>query len=110
MKIIIAGAGEVGQHLAKMLAEEFHDITVIDEDAKKLETISAVSDVYTIQGDSKDFNTLNRASLTRCNLFIAVNPVESDNILSSILAKKLGAKKSKMTHTLDHIIKKFLLT
>ena len=93
MKIIIAGAGEVGQHLAKMLAEEFHDITVIDEDAKKLETISAVSDVYTIQGDSKDFNTLNRASLTRCNLFIAVNPVESDNILSSILAKKLGAKK-----------------
>ena len=93
MKIIINGAGEVGQHLAKMLAEEFHDITVIDEDAKKLENISAFSDVYTIQGDAKDFNILNKANLSKCNLFIAVSPVESDNILSAILAKQLGAKK-----------------
>lgn len=93
MKIIIAGAGEVGQHLATMLAEEFHDITVIDEDAKRLEKISSISDVYTVLGDGKDFNVLNRAKLSKCGLFISVYPRESDNILSSILAKQLGAKK-----------------
>ncbi len=93
MKIIIAGAGEVGQHLSKMLAEEFHDITVIDDDAKRLEIVSSTSDVYTILGDAKDFNILKRANLGKCNLFISVYPRESDNILSSILAKQLGAKK-----------------
>lgn len=93
MKIIIAGAGEVGQHLATMLAEEFHDITIIDDDAKRLETVSSISDVYTVLGDSKDFTILTRAKLNKCGLFIAVHPKESDNILSAILAKQLGAKK-----------------
>lgn len=93
MKIVIAGAGEVGHHLATMLAEEFHDITVIDDDAKRLETVSSISDVYTILGDAKDFNILGRAKLNKCALFIAVCSVESDNILSAILAKQLGAKK-----------------
>ena len=37
MKIVIAGAGEVGSHLAKMLSGEYHDITVVDDDPKRLE-------------------------------------------------------------------------
>lgn len=93
MKIIIAGAGEVGSHLAKMLTEEFHELTVIDDDPKRLERISNVADVYTILGDAKDFEVLKKARINKASLFIAVYPTESDNILSSILAKQLGVKK-----------------
>lgn len=93
MKIIIAGAGEVGSHLAKMLTEEFHELTVIDDDPKRLERISSVADVYTILGDAKDFEILKKAKIHKASLFIAVYPTESDNILSAILAKQLGVKK-----------------
>lgn len=94
MKIVIAGAGEVGSHLAKMLSGNSHDITVIDDDQKRLEEISGMADVITFEGDSTTFATLKRASVRKCDLFIAVNPVENTNILSAILAKQLGAKKS----------------
>lgn len=94
MKIVIAGAGEVGSHLAKMLGNEYHDIMVIDDDAKRLESVAAVSDVITIEGDSTTFGVLKEANVRNCDLFIAVQPEENSNILSAILAKQLGAKKS----------------
>ncbi len=94
MKIIIAGAGEVGGHLAKMLSAEYHDITVIDEDVKKLDTIVAVADVSTTVGDLTTFSALHEADAKNANLFIAVSPDESSNIIAATLAKKLGAKKT----------------
>lgn len=94
MKIVIAGAGEVGSHLAKMLSGNSHDITVIDDDQKRLEEVSGMADVITFEGDSTTFATLKRASVRKCDLFIAVNPEENTNILSAILAKQLGAKKA----------------
>lgn len=94
MKIVIAGAGEVGSHLAKMLSGNSHDITVIDDDQKRLDEVSGMADVITFEGDSTTFATLKRASVRKCDLFIAVNPVENTNVLSAILAKQLGARKS----------------
>ncbi|MFI3268135.1 MAG: Trk system potassium transporter TrkA [Rikenellaceae bacterium] len=93
MKIVIAGVGEVGLHLAKMLGDEFHDITVIDSDMKKLENAMSNGDVFTIKGDMTTFETLEKAELKTCNLFIAVSSIESRNILSAMLAKRMGAKK-----------------
>ena len=87
MKIIIAGAGEVGGHLAKMLSAEYHDITVIDEDVKKLDTIVAVADVSTTVGDLTTFSALHEADAKNANLFIAVSPDESSNIIAATLAK-----------------------
>ena len=79
MTIIIEGAGEVGSHLAKMLSNEANDITVIDCDAERLSTIKV----------------LKEAGVGSADLFIAVNPAESQdvNIVSALLAKKLGCKK-----------------
>lgn len=94
MKIVIAGAGEVGSHLAKMLSGGSHDITVIDDEPKRLDEVADISDIITFVGDPTTFATLKRASVRKCDLFIAVHPVENKNILSSILAKKLGAKKA----------------
>ena len=94
MKIVIAGAGEMGSHLAKMLSGNSHDITVIDSDQKALDEVSALADVIAVEGDSTTVGVLRRASVRRADLFIAVNHEENTNIVSAMLAKKLGAKKS----------------
>ena len=95
MKIIVAGAGEIGSHLAKMLSMEYHDITVISPNEESLERISGESDIITVEGISSSIDTLVKAGVRNADLFIAVNPdSEQDiNIVSSVLAKKLGAKK-----------------
>ena len=72
MKIVIAGAGEVGSHLAKMLNNEYHDITIIDDDPKHLEDVAGITDIITIEGDCTTFAVLNRAMVRKADLFIAV--------------------------------------
>ena len=95
MKIVIAGAGEVGSHLAKMLSNESNDITVIDMDQKRLDALSANADIVTVEGNPSTIHTLQEARVADANLFIAVNPSDSQdvNIVSAMLAKKLGSKK-----------------
>ena len=94
MKIVLSGAGEMGSHLAKMLSGNGHDITVIDKDAKLLTEVSSLADVITVEGDATTFAVLRKASVRKCDLFIAVDHIENDNVLSAIMAKQLGAKKS----------------
>ncbi len=94
MKIVIAGAGEVGSHLATMLSGNGHDIVVIDDEQKLLDEISGMADVVTIEGDCTTFATLKKASVRKADLFIAVNHEENINIISAMLAKQLGARKS----------------
>ena len=94
MRIVIAGAGDMGCHLAKMLSGNGHDITVIDADPKLLGEVTSLADIITVEGDSNTFETLRKAAVKRCDLFIAVSPGENENILSAMLAKQLGAKKS----------------
>lgn len=95
MKIVIAGAGEVGSHLAKMLSNESNDITVIDMDQKRLDALSANADIVTVEGNPSTIHTLQEARVADADLFIAVNPSDSQdvNIVSAMLAKKLGSKK-----------------
>ncbi|MCC8089391.1 MAG: Trk system potassium transporter TrkA [Rikenellaceae bacterium] len=101
MKIVIAGAGEVGTHLGKMLNNEHHDIIIIDDDPRRLEEISNISDIITVEGDCTTFSVLNKAMVRKADLFIAVCDDENANILASIIAKQLGAKKS--IARIDHI-------
>ena len=63
MKIVIAGVGEMGSHLAQMLSGNGHDITVIDTDPKLLAEVSSLADVITIEGDSTTFAVLRKASV-----------------------------------------------
>ncbi|MFI3319210.1 MAG: Trk system potassium transporter TrkA [Rikenellaceae bacterium] len=94
MRIVIAGAGEMGCHLARMLSGNSHDITVIDRDPKLLSEVSSLADVITVEGDPTAFATLRKALVRKSDLFIAVNVKENDNIVSAVVAKQLGAKKS----------------
>ena len=92
MKIIIAGAGSVGIHLTKLLSEELHDIVVIDVNKERLNSVLSLYDVLTLNGSAASFETLREAGVKKCDLFISVTRNEEINILSGILAKKLGAK------------------
>lgn len=94
MKIIIAGAGEVGYHLAKQLSLEAHDITVIDIDSSHLERVDANTDVMTLPGSSTQINILKQAGTENADLVVAVTSHEAVNINTALLAKKLGAKKT----------------
>ena len=95
MKIVIVGAGEVGSHLAKMLASEGSEITVIDNDAQRLAKVLTVADVATVQGSPTSINVLREAGVGMADLFVSVYPYTTQevNIVSAILAKNLGAKK-----------------
>lgn len=93
MNIIIAGAGEVGTHLAKMLSIKYHDIVVIDSDTEKLVQLSSSSDLLVVEGSATSISVLREANVKKADLFIAVTNSENANILSATLAKRLGAKK-----------------
>lgn len=94
MRIVIAGAGEVGTHLAKMLSNEHHDIVIIDPEEDRLKPIDASLDVLTINGSATSVNILRDTLGKKTDLFIAVAHSEDTNITSSILAKRLGAIKT----------------
>lgn len=94
MKIVIAGAGEVGSHLAKLLSNEEQDIMLIDQDTERLSVLDANYNLMTVVGDPTSFSALREADAGRCDLFIAVTPYESNNIVACSIAKNLGAKKT----------------
>ena len=94
MKIIIAGAGEVGTHLAKLLAKEHINITLMDEDPSKLKDLDANYDMMTKEGLPTSIQDLKETGVKDVDLFIAVTPSESVNITSCMIANSLGAKKT----------------
>ena len=94
MKIVIAGAGAVGYHLAKLLSHENQDITLIDNDGELLDRVASKLDVITIKGEASSIIALTSAEVSKAKLFIAVTTSEETNLLASILAKQKGAKKT----------------
>ena len=94
MRIVIAGAGEVGSHLAKMLSNENHDIVLIDTNEEHLKSVGANLDVLTYTGSATSISILKDADIKRVDLFIAATYSEETNITAAILGKKLGANKT----------------
>ncbi len=94
MKIVIAGAGEVGTHLAKLLSRENFDITLLDEDPEKLKNLESNYDLLTFTGLPTSISDLSETGVAGVDLFIAVTPFESVNMTACMLAKNLGAKKT----------------
>jgi trk system potassium uptake protein TrkA len=86
MRIIIAGAGEVGTHLAKMLSNENHEILLIDPEEVRLRPIDSSLDVLTYHGSACSVHLLQNAMRKKTDLFIAVTHSENTNITSAILA------------------------
>ncbi len=90
MKVVIAGAGEVGTHLARMLTQENHDIVLLDDSPEKLSKISGDVDLMTVTGSAHSFQDLKKTELAKADLFIAVTPFEERNVLACSMASYLG--------------------
>ena len=94
MRIIIAGAGAVGRHLAKLLSREDIDISLIDENSDRLSDLEANYDLLTKVGSPISIHDLKNIGVENANLFIAVTSSETNNITACLLANQLGAKKT----------------
>lgn len=94
MKIIIAGAGDVGFHLAKLLSYESQDTYIIDVDGEKLNYINNHLDVITRKGDATSINLLQDIGIESADLLLAVTESQNTNFTISVIGKSLGAKKT----------------
>ncbi len=94
MKIIIAGAGEVGFHLAKLLSYESQEITLLDTNKDNLAYADNHLDIRVIKGDATSISNLKDARVRSSDLVIAVTSSETTNITICVLAKQLGAKRT----------------
>ena len=94
MKIVIAGAGAVGTHLAKMLSEENENVVLMDEQEERLGKMESMFDLKALVGSPVRIGDLVAAGTDKTDLFVAVTPDESVNITACILAHYLGAKKT----------------
>ncbi|MBT8393207.1 MAG: Trk system potassium transporter TrkA [Bacteroidia bacterium] len=94
MKIIIAGAGEVGFHLAKLLSYESQEITLIDTDKESLGYADNHLDIRVIRGDATSISVLKDARVASADLLIGVTSSETTNITTCVIAKQLGAMRT----------------
>ena len=94
MKILIAGAGEVGTHLAKMLSKEKHDIILMDPDEEKLLFTRSGIEILPFTGNPTSISDLEKAGVDKMDLFISVTPEETANITACILATRMGADRT----------------
>ena len=94
MKIIIAGAGEVGFHLAKLLSYESQDITLIDSDKESLSYADNHLDIRVLKGDATSISILEEARVAQSDLVIGVTSSETTNLTLCMLAKQLGCKRT----------------
>lgn len=94
MRIIIAGAGEVGFHLAKLLSYEAQEITLIDTDKERLSYADNHLDIRVLRGDATSIQVLQDAQVGDSDLVIAVTASETTNLTLCVLAKQLGCKRT----------------
>ena len=94
MKIIIAGASDVGLHLAKLLSFESQDITLIDSVKEHLNYAETHLDIRTIKGDPSALKILKKADAGNSDMMIAVTPTETTNLMCCLLSKQLGCKRT----------------
>ncbi len=94
MNIIIAGDGELGAYIAKLLAGQNHNITMINPNKDFIEEIDSHLDLLTIVGDATHIEVLRDAKAGKADLVISVMHEEQPNIVTAMIAKKLGAKRT----------------
>ncbi len=93
MNIVIAGDSEVALHLAELLSGEKHDITLISPNREFLKVIESHSDLMTVVGDSTSSEVLAHANIRKTDLLISAYLDGRINLLTAVLAKRMGAKK-----------------
>ena len=91
MKIIIVGNGKIGYAIANSLAEEDHDITMVDANTAALRKAESTMDVLCVEGNGASISVLIEAGVRTADLVIAVTNQDEINLVCCLIAKKLGA-------------------
>lgn len=94
MNVFIMGAGQVGAHLARVMAEESHGVTLIESDPKRVEDMDFHLDVRVVLGSGTSSALLKSLEIEKADLFVATSGHDEANLVAASLAKKLGAKKT----------------
>jgi len=93
LRILILGAGDVGFHVAQQLAEEGHDVTVIEQDRERVRNIEDSMDALVIEGNGASLNTLERAGIQRADLLLAVTSQDEINLMACLSAAQYDVPK-----------------
>ncbi len=93
MYIIIVGAGKMGSEICLSLSREGHDIALIEKNEDRLNDMLNQADITGIVGNGAFYSCLKQVEINKCDMFISVTDSDETNIISCIIAKKLGAKK-----------------
>ena len=94
MKIVLVGGGKVGFALCRSLVAENHDVVLIEQDEAVLNHIVSRFDIIGLLGNGADFAILEQAGVQECDIFIALTEHDEVNMISAVLAKKMGAKET----------------
>ncbi|MEM1210864.1 MAG: Trk system potassium transporter TrkA [Planctomycetota bacterium] len=94
MDVVICGAGEVGRHSAEVLSANGHNITIIDQDPRKLAAIDQTMDVRLLEGSGAEASILRQGNVHKADLFIAATNIDEVNLLAASAAKGVGAGKT----------------
>ena len=94
MKIVLVGGGKVGFALCRSLVAENHDVVLIEQNEAVLNHIVSRFDIMGLLGNGADFTILEQASVQECDIFIALTEHDEVNMISAVLAKKMGAKET----------------
>lgn len=93
MRVIIAGDGETGQHIARILSVENQDIVLIGSDRERLSELDSEYNFITCEGSPVSVDTLMQCGVDHADLFVGVTPQEAVNIVAAQLAKSCGVRK-----------------
>ncbi|KXT73543.1 Trk system potassium uptake protein TrkA [Streptococcus sp. DD10] len=94
MKIIVVGGGKVGTALCRSLVDENHDVVLIEQNEEVLKKNTKRFDIIGIKGNGANFKILEQADVEHCDIFIALTEYDEVNMVSAVLAKKMGAKET----------------
>ena len=94
MKIVLVGGGKVGFALCRSLVAEKHDVVLIEQNEAVLNHIVSRFDIMGLLGNGADFTILEQAGVQECDIFIALTEHDEVNMISAVLAKKMGAKET----------------
>ena len=94
MKIIVVGGGKVGSALCRSLVAEKHDVILIEQNEAVLNRITKRYDIMGIVGNGANFKILEQADVEHCDIFIAMTEHDEVNMVSAVLAKRMGAKET----------------
>ena len=94
MKIVLVGGGKVGFALCRSLVTENHDVVLIEQNEAVLNHIVSRFDIMGLLGNGADFTILEQAGVQECDIFIALTEYDEVNMISAVLAKKMGAKET----------------